>query len=163
MTVADCLPLYLLAPGPAIALLHCGWRGIARGIVENGARRLCGLAAAPAADLSAWIGPGIGLDCYTVSGAVAARLAPQPPALLMNPRSGGPPIDLPAIIHDRLIRLGLRTERIARSAHCTSCRPELYYSHRRDRGRTGRMAAVFRIDAAGRFKGGSPGRDPGTA
>ncbi|MBU1700093.1 MAG: polyphenol oxidase family protein [Candidatus Eisenbacteria bacterium] len=141
MTVADCPPLFLWAPGPVISLLHCGWRGVARGMVENGIHRLSAAAGRPPAELCAWIGPGIGGECYPVNWDVAVQLAP----LAMNRWSPQPRLDLRRIIYEKLIRLGLSAHQVQHSAHCTSCRSDLYYSHRRDKGRTGRMAAVMVI------------------
>ncbi len=62
--VADCLPV-ALAGDDGIAMLHCGWRGLASGIVERGARAVSARAAA--------IGPGIGRCCYEVGDEVLAR------------------------------------------------------------------------------------------
>src|SRR5207249_6907699 len=53
--VADCIPVALVAPG-AVAMLHCGWRGLAAGIVAEGAAALRELGAGD--DIAAAIGPG---------------------------------------------------------------------------------------------------------
>src|SRR4051794_35206144 len=65
--VADCLPVALIGDGRA-AMLHCGWRGLAGGIVENALQRFD---AAPAAA----IGPGIGQCCYEVGDEVLSAFA----------------------------------------------------------------------------------------
>ncbi|MBD3335650.1 MAG: laccase domain-containing protein [Candidatus Eisenbacteria bacterium] len=141
LTVADCLPLFLWAPGPAIALLHCGWRGVAAGIVENGAVQLAAAAGCLPGHLGAWIGPGIGPCCYAVGWEAAIRVAPQ------RPRPGTTvQLDLPAEVTRRLSGRGLAPERIQASAHCTACRPDLFFSHRATGGRTGRMAALMMLE-----------------
>jgi hypothetical protein len=143
VTVADCVPLFLWCD-EAVALLHCGWRGIARGIVENGVGTVAALAGAGPSRIAGWIGPGIGRCCYEVGWDVAARIAPVPPA--PDP-SAKVPADLGRTVLDRLEALGLARDRIARSVHCTSCRPDLYFSHRRDGAPTGRMLALIVRDA----------------
>ncbi|MDX6652831.1 MAG: purine-nucleoside/S-methyl-5-thioadenosine phosphorylase / adenosine deaminase, partial [Solirubrobacterales bacterium] len=54
-------------------------------------------------------------------------------------------LDLPAIARDLLAAAGI--EQTAVAGHCTSCEPELFFSHRRDAGRTGRQAGVAWLPA----------------
>jgi YfiH family protein len=124
--VADCLPVALTAPG-AVAMLHVGWRGLAAGIVEAGVE---GLGAVPAA---AAIGPGAGPCCYQVGEEVHAAFGDAG-------RSGGN-LDLKGLARRRLEAAGV-TE-VHDVGICTICAdPALFFSHRRDRGVTGRQAGV---------------------
>jgi hypothetical protein len=124
--VADCLPVALRGPG-GVAMLHCGWRGLAAGIVARGA------AAVEATDAA--IGPGIGGCCYEVGDEVLAAFA-----RLGDGIASGRMLDLAEVARRLLSRAGV--ERVQSAGLCTSCEPELFFSHRRDRGRTGRQAGV---------------------
>ncbi len=146
--VADCLPVALRGPG-GVAMLHCGWRGLAAGIVAKGA------AAVAATDAA--IGPGIGPCCYEVGAEVLNAFKDLGPAI--TPAADGPiPTDMERkSAHRRLdlvevARRLLRDVGVARvqsAGLCTSCHPELFFSHRRDHGRTGRQAGLAWIEAAG--------------
>jgi polyphenol oxidase len=124
--VADCLPV-ALAGGGRVAMLHCGWRGLAAGIVE---RALAAFDTPPAAA----IGPGIGGCCYEVGEEVLAAFRD------LSGVASGRMLDLAAIARRKLEAGGV--ERIEDVGLCTSCRPDLFFSHRRDRGVTGRQSGV---------------------
>lgn len=133
--VADCVPVALSGPG-GVAMLHCGWRGLAAGIVAKGA------AAVGATDAA--VGPAIGPCCYEVGPEVQAAL--QSPTglkaahmIALSPVGGGV-ADLPGVAREQLRAAGV--ERVELSGLCTSCEAELFFSHRRDRGRTGRQAGL---------------------
>jgi polyphenol oxidase len=121
--VADCLPVALLAPGRA-AMLHCGWRPLAAGIVE---RALAIFDEPPAAA----IGPGIGRCCYEVGEEVLAEFAD------LDGVADGRMLDLSMVVRRKLEAAGVAT--IEDVDLCTSCRPDLFFSHRRDHGVTGRQ------------------------
>ena len=135
--VADCLPIALSGPG-GVAMLHGGWRGLAGGIVERGVREVDASAAA--------VGPGIGPCCYEVGGEVLDAFS-----RLGEGVASGRMLDL-AEVAERLLR-GAGVERIERAGLCTSCERDLFFSHRRDAGRTGRQAGVVVATA--------PAADPG--
>jgi YfiH family protein len=128
--VADCLPVALAGPR-GVAMLHCGWRGLAAGIVERGVREVGAEAAA--------VGPGIGPCCYEVGTEVLDAFAH-----LGDGIATGRMLDLREVTRHLLARTGV--ERIEVSELCTSCEPELFFSHRRDGERTGRQAGVAWID-----------------
>lgn len=124
--VADCLPVALSGPG-GVAMIHCGWRGLAGGIAERGVREV-------AAD-SAAIGPGIGPCCFEVGPEVTAEFAD-----LGDDTADGRMLDLPEVCERLLRRAGV--ENIEPSGLCTFCESELFFSHRRDDGVTGRQAGL---------------------
>ena len=119
--VADCLPVALAGPR-AVAMLHAGWRGLAGGVLEEGVR-------AVGDGARAVIGPGIGPCCYEVGDEVRAGFG-----------TSGPTVDLKAIARERLSAAGVADVRDC--GLCTSCDPARFFSHRRDRGLTGRQAGV---------------------
>ena len=124
--VADCYPV-ALSDGKRAAMLHCGWRPLAGGIVEQA---VAGFDSPP----SAAVGPGIGGCCYEVGPEVAERFADVPGAV------EGRMLDLRRVIEARLRAAGVST--IEHLDRCTSCEPELYFSHRRDQGVTGRQGGL---------------------
>jgi YfiH family protein len=124
--VADCYPV-ALSDGRKAAMLHCGWRPLAGGIVE---RAVATFGSPPAAA----VGPGVGGCCYEVGPEVAERFADVPGAV------EGRMLDLRRVIVARLEASGVSA--IEHLDRCTSCDPELYFSHRRDRGLTGRQGGL---------------------
>jgi hypothetical protein len=135
LTVADCVPIYLAAPGGgAWGLLHAGWRGIAAGIVEAGVSRLAERAECAVGDVVMHCGISICGQCYEVGPEVAtAVLGPQ--------GAGSPRLDLRGAIADRARHLGLTD--VTLSDWCTAHHPERYQSHRASGGVAGRMAAFL--------------------
>jgi YfiH family protein len=149
LTVADCYPL-VLASGDALLLGHCGWRGVAAGLVEAMVEKLLETSRATGkssrgSPARAWIGPGIGRCCYPVGAEVAERF-PRSSTPMSDPgagRSGGRVhLDLAREIALRLLACGLPATAIAASGACTSCQVRRFFSHRRDGAPTGRMAAL---------------------
>ncbi len=126
---ADCLPVALVGPG-GVAMAHCGWRGLAGGILAEAAGAVDADAAA--------IGPGIGPCCYEVGEEVLAEFAD------LDGVAAGRMLDLTAVATALLERAGVTT--IQSSGLCTSCNAELFYSHRRDGERTGRQAGLVWMD-----------------
>src|SRR5215210_9233247 len=72
VTVADCIPVYLLVPGRGVALLHAGWRGTAGGILAAGVARLKEATGAAEGDIVMHCGVGICGKCYEVGSEVLA-------------------------------------------------------------------------------------------
>jgi polyphenol oxidase len=129
--VADCLPVAVAGPG-GVAMLHCGWRGMAAGIVAAGVGAVGAEAAA--------VGPGIGPCCYEVGREVLERFQDLGEGI-----SDGRMLDLREVARRLLERAGV--DEVEVSEVCTSCNPDLFYSHRRDGERTGRQAGLVRRDA----------------
>ncbi len=124
--VADCLPVALVAPGRA-AMLHCGWRGLAGGLIGRALERF---EEPPAAA----IGPGIGRCCYEVGEEVLAEFSGYQGV------ADGRMLHLRAIARQQLEAGGVTP--IEDVDLCTSCRPDLFFSHRRDDGVTGRQGGI---------------------
>ena len=127
--VADCLPVALDGPG-GVAMAHCGWRGLAAGVVARAATAVDAEAAA--------VGPGIGPCCYEVGDEVLTEFAD------LDGVADGRMLDLSAVARALLERAGVEATEI--SGLCTKCNPDLFYSHRRDGGRTGRQAGLVWMD-----------------
>ncbi len=131
--VADCLPVALAAEG-AVAIVHAGWRGLAAGVIEEGVRAVRELGGT--GPLEAAIGPGAGPCCYEVGEEVHEVFADKFPQAWR-----GDNLDLKSIARSRLEQAGV--DAVHDVGLCTICSsPELFYSHRRDNGVTGRQAGV---------------------
>jgi polyphenol oxidase len=135
LLTADCLPVALArATGtPGLAVLHVGWKGLLEGIVEAGVGALGG------GPVSAAIGPGIGPCCYEVGEEVAAPYRERFGEGVLR----GTNLDLPEATERALSAAGVRS--VERSGRCAACEPKLFFSHRRDRGVTGRQGVVAYI------------------
>ena len=141
---ADCLPILLAEQGGAlVAAAHAGWRGLAADI-------LAGVVAALPAEpstLLAWIGPAIGPAHYEVDAPVRNALLALDGELsgCFEPtREGHWLADLKAVAVMRLRRLGLGA--VFDAKLCTAAEPQRFFSHRRDRGRSGRQASLIWIE-----------------
>jgi YfiH family protein len=135
--VADCLPV-AIAAGDTVAMLHCGWRGLAGGLIARAAERMRppegGARPRQAGDIGAAVGPGIGQCCYEVGDEVLAAFAAY------DGVADGRMLDLRAVAEQQLRAAGI--ERVEHVDYCTSCHPELFFSHRRDNGVTGRQGGM---------------------
>jgi polyphenol oxidase len=132
LVAADCLPIALAridGDRPGLAVLHVGWKGLLEGIVPEGAAALGGR-------LAAMVGPGIGPCCYEVREDVAA---PYRAAFGREIVRDGR-LDMWSAAEKALRAAGC--ERVERTDLCTSCNPELFFSHRRDGARTGRQGVL---------------------
>jgi YfiH family protein len=125
--VADCTPVVLAADG-AVAALHVGWRGAAAGIVREGVAALREVGGT--GPVTALIGPGARGCCYEVGDEVHAQFTAY------DARRGDN-LDLPAVI-----RAQLADAEVHDVGLCTMCWFGLFFSHRRDRGVTGRQAGI---------------------
>jgi polyphenol oxidase len=137
LLTADCVPVSIARANgtqPAISILHVGWRGLLAGIVEAGANALGD------GPLAAAIGPGIGPCCYEVGEEVAE---PFRAAFGEGVVTDDGRLDLWGATEQALRDAGC--SEIERTDLCTYCHPELFFSHRRDRGRTGRQGVVAHI------------------
>jgi polyphenol oxidase len=130
--VADCLPVALASPG-AVAMVHGGWRGLAGGIIGEVVAAMSELG--DGEPVSAALGPGAGGCCYEVGEEVHEAFSDIPEA------HRGRHLDLKLVARTQLERAGV--EHVHDVELCTICsEPGLFFSHRRDRGVTGRQAGV---------------------
>lgn len=149
--VADCLPIAVAGRASAngfgaVAMLHAGWRGLAGGIVAEGVQALRELGVD--GRIEAAIGPGAGPCCYEVGEEVHAQFAAKAPPSGVSDKPERAPhvrrgrnLDLKAIARDELARAGVAE--VHDVGLCTICSDEtLFFSHRRDRGVTGRQAGL---------------------
>lgn len=135
---ADCLSVFLYDPSrPATGLIHAGWRGIKEDILEKTLRLMQKEFGTKSADLYVGLGPCIRSCCYEV-GREFVEIFPE--GLIR--RSNRSYLDIAGISKNRLLDLGLSESKIFDSGICTCCRPEEYFSFRRQGKDSGRMMSV---------------------
>ena len=174
---ADCLPVILVDPKKrAVGVFHAGWRGTVKRIVEKGVGVMRLHFNSRPGDLEAAIGPGVHNCCYTVGKEVRDQFISQfaygnrlfhevkesdpvrekYPLLFLTARAPGHS-NLPVNIflnlveanRRQLIDKGIPAENITASDLCTSCRTDVLFSHRKERGKTGRMMGAIGIKQSG--------------
>jgi len=170
---ADCLPIILADPKHrAVGIFHAGWRGTVNRIVEKGVGEMQRWFGSKPRDLKAAIGPGVHGCCYNVGEEVRDKFQSQfayaaslfrevkdsdpvrekYPLLFLTARAPGhgelPPklfLDLVEANRLQLLAAGVPKKAIEASPLCTSCRTDLLFSYRAEKGKTGRMMAVAGI------------------
>lgn len=145
MMVADCLPVLLAdRAGTVVGAAHCGWRGLAGGVLEALWHAMQPAAGAPG-NVLAWLGPCIGPDAFEVGPEVRAAFTagdPQASSFFRPHAEGKFLANLPALARRRLAALGITDVHgnDGSRAWCTVANPSRFFSHRRDRT-SGRFAA----------------------
>lgn len=140
---ADCVPLYFLHPeSKAIGIAHAGWKGTVGGIAQEMIQKFQSYGL-QANQLLVAIGPSICENCYIVDdhvvNLVKSKLedVEQLPFNQVSPHQYG--LNLRECNKQILISAGVLLDNIIMTNLCTSCNKEHFYSHRRDKGNTGRM------------------------
>ena len=170
---ADCIPVLLAdRKQRAVAAFHAGWRGTLARIVENGVGRMRLEFGSRPEDLIASIGPGIGQCCYAVGEEVQQEFESQfayaaelfrevydsdqvrnkYPMLFLTARAPGHSaigpgihLDLAEANRRQLLAAGVKEAAIFMTGQCTGCHTDRFFSHRIERGFTGRMMSVIGI------------------
>jgi len=170
---ADCLPVILAdAKHRAIGVFHAGWRGTVKRIVEKGVGEMRRCFDTSPRDIRAAIGPGVHDCCYNVGPEVRTQFESQfdygselfreveesdpvrekYPLLFLTARAPGHSelpkkifLDLVEANRRQLLAAGVAAKNISASPLCTSCRTDLLFSYRAEKGVTGRMMAVAGI------------------
>ena len=141
--VADCVPILLASDdGSIVAAVHAGWRGVIADIVPKAVEHLRN---AGAKVILAAIGPCIGFDAFEVGEEAAAKFRlhfPHSPPVKTG-RPGKSHVDLRAAVKRQLLAAGLPIDHVDTTDRCTVRNANDFFSHRRDNGLTGRMAAVI--------------------
>jgi YfiH family protein len=133
---ADCAPVLLACPETgAVAAVHAGWRGTAKGVINSAVRAMTDRGATPYRVLAA-VGPTICFSCFEV-GEEVARCFPES-SEPSNLKSGKYQCDLASAVEVSLIAAGLTSGNIDRVDICPRCESEELYSYRGSGGITGR-------------------------
>ncbi len=142
--LADCVGTVIADPGnKVIASVHSGWKGIAAGIPVKAIKKMKKYFGSNPADLIAAVSPAIGPCCYEVGAELYNQLHKQPVfSNIFKRRKGRIYMDLWAGVKNLLLEAGLKKKNIHVCNICTFDNPKYFYSHRRDKGRTGRHMAI---------------------
>jgi len=147
---ADCTPLFFWSENtPAVGLAHAGWKGTVGEIAAVMTQRFFQDFGISAHDLKAAIGPSIGPCCYEVDDRVANRVKEisgidDHDVLEMKDNSRYM-LNLQLLNKLILLKSGILAENIFTTTLCTSCHTELFFSHRKEGGPTGRMMGYIGI------------------
>jgi len=143
---ADCVPLFFLDPGlRLIGVAHAGWKGTVAEIGPKLIRRWEEQFGSRVEDIQVVIGPSIGGCCYEVNDAVISHIPEQfrvEPVVIAK-ENGKYMLDLKKCNANFLEKAGVPQQNIEISSWCTSCHQHLFFSHRKEQGRTGRMVAFI--------------------
>ncbi len=145
---ADCVPLLFLDPKKrAIAAVHAGWKGTAKHIGMKTVDKMKNAYGADPGDILVGIGPAIGPCCYEVDDPVIRSFEDGFSGPCLHPAQdpGKAFLDLWAANYQQLVCAGVLPEHIQTVRLCTSCHTEWFYSHRKEKGRTGRLAGVIAL------------------
>lgn len=140
--VADCVPVLLADDGGrVVAAVHAGWRGVVAGVVPEALRAMN---VDPRSCVAA-IGPSISMANFEVGPEVIATFKETmgDHAPVSEGENGKGHVDLRAVIARQLIDVGLSEGQIDITDRCTYRDRDEFFSHRRDHGTTGRMAALI--------------------
>jgi polyphenol oxidase len=140
---ADCVPVLIVDRIKRIVgVVHAGWRGTALKIAAKAVMRFREDFLSATEDMIAAIGPSIGPCCYQVDAQVVRAMGPDGGTdsyFRACKEDGRWMLDLPSLNRRHLLEAGLNPENIEMSGLCTSCLPDLFYSHRGESGKTGRQ------------------------
>ncbi|MDI9570771.1 MAG: peptidoglycan editing factor PgeF [Pseudomonadota bacterium] len=146
---ADCAPVLVADPARrVVAAVHAGWRGTALNISGQVVRLLRERFGSPPGELQAAIGPAIGPCCYEVDAVVRAAMDGHPDreaVFAAQPAPGKWRLDLALANRLQMEAAGIPGGNIRTAALCSSCRQDLFYSHRGAGGQTGRLLNFIMI------------------
>jgi YfiH family protein len=140
--IADCVPILLATrAAKTVGAVHAGWRGTVAGVLPKTVREM---GAAPS-EIVAAIGPCIGFEAFEVGGEVLDEFARVfgPTAPMSRRDDGKGFVDLRECLRRQLMEVGLGEDQIDTTDRCTFRDRAEFFSHRRDCGITGRMAAII--------------------
>ncbi|HWP98045.1 MAG TPA: peptidoglycan editing factor PgeF [Syntrophomonadaceae bacterium] len=145
---ADCFSIFLFDPRRrAIGLAHAGWKGTMNHIAGRTFQAMKQKFSCHPQDLEVFIGPGISSCCFEIQPDLVRQVESSfgPTADLIYESGGRYTWDLAATNAAILTGMGVDPDHIEICGLCTSCRDDLFYSYRRDQGKSGRMGAFISL------------------
>ncbi len=146
---ADCLPVLLADPvKKVVGVVHAGWKGAFLGIAAKTVAKMVSHYGCAPEDVRAAFGPCIGACCFEVESSLRETLRATEPwadEVFRGGFRGKLHLDLEELNFRQLVAAGLREENVVRPGICTIENLDLFYSHRAERGTTGRFASVIAL------------------
>lgn len=145
---ADCVPIFFLDPiHRAIGTAHAGWRGIIQDIAKETLMQMNIEFGTRPNECLVGIGPSIGVCCFEVGSDVADVFTQTftQKGIVLQANDGKHSIDLWKACIMQLLNAGIIAKNITVSNLCTKCNSELFFSHRREHGHTGSLAAIIQL------------------
>lgn len=145
---ADCMPILLFDPvKKAAGAVHAGWKGTVKGVAAATVEAMAASFGSRPEDLRAAIGPHIRECCLRVKEDVRAEFSKTfgPVNNIFRENADGLRLDLRAANLSQLLGAGLKSYHIEIIAPCTSCHNDLFYSYRKEGGRTGRQLSYIML------------------
>jgi YfiH family protein len=137
--VADCIPIFIYdKSNNIIGLVHAGWRGVHKGIIENSIDKLNQLDS-ELMDVIILLGPSIRQCCFEIGPEVAELFDSK---FQIEGESDRTYLDLQAVVKEKLLGKGVKHNQIFDVKNCTCC-SDNYHSYRRDGKKAGRMIAMI--------------------
>jgi len=148
MRFADCVPVFLYDPRRVVVgLAHAGWQGTVKRTVSAAIVAMHDEYGSNPGDILAGIGPSIGAHHYEVGsdvvGQVRAAFGEDADALLVSPNGHEHPVQFDLWAANRLILEDSGVRHIELAGLCTACHPEDWFSHRGEKGQTGRFGVLI--------------------
>lgn len=138
---ADCQGVLIFDPvKKVIAAVHCGWRGNVLNILGKTVLKMIENFGCDPVDLLVGISPSLGPCCAEFTNPLSEL--PEFMQKYVNEKNC---VDLWQCSLDQLTEVGVLAENVEISKTCTCCNKDLFFSHRRDKGNTGRMAAIIAL------------------
>jgi YfiH family protein len=149
MRFADCVPLLFHDPvKQVVGIAHAGWMGTMKGAGRAAVEAMQSHYGCKLENILAAIGPSIGPDHYEVGADVIAKTRESFGAdaeRLIEQRDGRAYLDLWTANYIQLEKAGLQHIEVA--GLCTACHLDDWFSHRAEKGRTGRFSALMALQA----------------
>jgi len=147
MRFADCTPLLFSdATRGVVGIAHAGWQGTVKGVATAAIKAMCENYGSKVENIRAAIGPSIGVDHYEVGDDVIRQVHENfgADAESLLPRYGDRRhFDMWKANRIQLEKMGVT--HIETANICTACHLEDWYSHRAEKGKTGRFAVIIAL------------------
>lgn len=150
LAFADCVPVFFSAPGHSIVgIVHAGWKGSVLGIARDMVELWKQDEGIPVEDIKVWIGPSIQQCCYEVDERVISNVDKVADSRY-SPYTRKDSEDkfmlsLQRLNQQLILQTGIPEKNIQVSDHCTSCEVSTFFSHRKEKGQTGRMLGFIKL------------------
>lgn len=142
VSIADCTPILIHdEKNNAVAAIHAGWRGTVGRIVENTLQKMNEHFGTESIDCKAYIGTCISYENFEVGEEVAEHFDEN--VKRFDPLKQKWFVDLKSANKDQLMQAGVPEKNIEISSCCTVSHNDTFFSHRYEKGKTGRMMAVI--------------------